>query len=74
MGPSRHYKLGLDLGSASIGWAVVVPSERVVDCGVRVFGTGVNSAVFEKGQEGSSNNVVRRMARLQRRQLFQVPQ
>jgi CRISPR-associated endonuclease Csn1 len=61
--------LGLDLGSASIGWAIVEPNKRVVDCGVRIFDPGVNLEAFSKGQEGSSNNVARRMARLHRRQL-----
>ena len=63
------YVLGLDLGSASIGWAIVEPSKKVVDCGVRIFDPGVNLEMFNKGQEGSSNNLVRRMARLHRRQL-----
>lgn len=63
------YVLGLDLGSASIGWAIVEPNKRVVDCGVRIFDPGVNLEAFTKGQEGSSNNVARRMARLHRRQL-----
>ena len=63
------YVLGLDLGSASIGWAVVEPNKQVIDCGVRIFDPGVDLEMFNKGQEGSSNNVVRRMARLHRRQL-----
>ncbi len=63
------YILGLDLGSASIGWAVVETNERVVDCGVRVFDPGVNLEEFTKGAEGSSNNTTRRLARLHRRQL-----
>ncbi|HVZ17709.1 MAG TPA: hypothetical protein VG897_11360, partial [Terriglobales bacterium] len=63
------YILGLDLGSASIGWAVVEPNKRVVDSGVRIFDPGVNLEDFARGAEGSSNNVVRRTARLHRRQL-----
>lgn len=63
------YVLGLDLGSASIGWAIVEPNKKVIDCGVRIFDPGVNLEMFNKGQEGSSNNLVRRMARLHRRQL-----
>ena len=63
------YVLGLDLGSASIGWAIIEPGKSVVDCGVRIFDPGVNPEMFNKGQEGSSNNLVRRTARLHRRQL-----
>jgi CRISPR-associated endonuclease Csn1 len=65
----ESYVLGLDLGSASIGWAIVEPNKKVIDCGVRIFDPGVNLEMFNKGQEGSSNNLVRRMARLHRRQL-----
>lgn len=63
------YILGLDLGSASIGWAMVEANQRLLDCGVRIFDPGVNLDDFTKGREGSSNNVVRRTARLHRRQL-----
>ena len=63
------YTLGLDLGSASIGWAIVHADERIVDCGVRIFDPGVNLEEFTKGIEGSSNNTNRRTARLHRRQL-----
>lgn len=65
----NSYTLGLDLGSASIGWAIVEPTRKVIDCGVRIFDPGVNLDDFTKGRDGSSNNVVRRMARLHRRQL-----
>ncbi len=65
---ARH-TLGLDLGSASIGWAIVEDDKRLVDCGVRVFDPGVNLEGFTKGIEGSSNNTTRRTARLHRRQL-----
>lgn len=63
------YTLGLDLGSASIGWALVEDQKRLIDCGVRIFDPGVNLEEFTKGIEGSSNNTTRRMARLHRRQL-----
>ena len=63
------YTLGLNLGSASIGWALVEDQKRLIDCGVRIFDPGVNLGEFTKGIEGSSNNTTRRMARLHRRQL-----
>ena len=65
----ESYVLGLDLGSASIGWALVEPNKKVIDCGVRIFDPGVDLETFQKGKEGSSNNVARREARLHRRQL-----
>jgi CRISPR-associated endonuclease Csn1 len=62
--------LGLDLGSTSIGWSLAEPGgQRVVRAGVRIFDPGVELEKFERGEEGSSNNVVRRTARLHRRQL-----
>lgn len=43
--------LGLDLGTNSIGWAVVNEEEqKIVDCGVFLFQEGVK---IEKGKEGS---------------------
>lgn len=62
--------LGLDLGSGSIGWALTdIQNKRIVAAGVRVFDPGVDTAMFEKGEPGSSKNVARRAARLRRRQL-----
>src|SRR5208282_4242417 len=66
----RHYILGLDIGSASLGWALIdvpdgVPS-GIVAAGVRVFDPGVDGDI-DSGQD-ESRNKVRRDARLQRRQ------
>lgn len=61
--------LGLDIGSASIGWALIDPqSQKIEATGVRIFDAGVDAIAFEKGQPGASNNTVRRQKRLQRRQ------
>jgi CRISPR-associated endonuclease Csn1 len=59
------YTLGLDIGSNSIGWALLDVGERptIVGMGVRVFPEGVNK---EKGQE-KSKNATRREARGARR-------
>jgi len=66
---ASSYTLGLDLGTASLGWAVVDGlSQRVLDAGVRIFEPAVDATKFERGQEGASKNVARRTARLQRRQ------
>ncbi len=59
--------LGLDLGTNSIGWALVDDTEkRIVDIGVRIFPEGVN---LEKGKE-VSKNATRREKRQLRRQNF----
>lgn len=53
---------GLDIGIASVGWAVLNES-RVVNLGVRAFDKA------ETAKEGESLNLARRMARLMRRRL-----
>ncbi|MDL1864177.1 type II CRISPR RNA-guided endonuclease Cas9 [Betaproteobacteria bacterium PRO5] len=53
---------GLDIGIASVGWAVLAP-DRIVDLGVRTFDKA------ETAKEGESLNKVRRDARLMRRRL-----
>jgi len=66
------YVLGIDLGSASLGWAAVgleqggIPS-KLLRAGVRIFDPAVTGDI-EKGQD-ESNAVARRSARLIRRQL-----
>lgn len=53
--------LGLDMGTNSIGWALIDPdSKKIVGTGVRIFPEGIN----EKNQE--SRNLQRRSARLNR--------
>lgn len=61
-----NYILGLDIGIASVGWAVIEIDEqempkRLIDVGVRVFEKA------ETAKEGESLNKVRREARSQRR-------
>ncbi len=53
---------GLDIGIASVGWAVL-GEDRIVDLGVRCFDKA------ETAKEGDSLNLVRRSARLMRRRL-----
>jgi CRISPR-associated endonuclease Csn1 len=53
---------GLDIGIASVGWAVLAPN-RIVALGVRAFDKA------ETAKEGDSLNLVRRSARLMRRRL-----
>lgn len=53
---------GLDIGIASVGWAVLGES-RIIDLGVRCFDKA------ETADKGESLNLARRMARLLRRRL-----
>src|SRR6056297_234602 len=62
--------LGLDLGTNSIGWAVVdLSKQKIVDTGVRIFPEGINRETLGKEV---SKNVVRREARQIRRQHFRT--
>lgn len=56
---------GLDIGMASVGWAVLAES-RIVALGVRAFDKA------ETAKEGESLNLARRSARLMRRRLQQA--
>lgn len=63
---SIKYRLGLDMGTNSIGWAAVKIDEKgnpvgVLDMGVRIFPDGRDE------QSKQSNAVDRRVARGQRR-------
>ncbi len=57
------YSIGLDIGIASVGWAVLA-EDRIVDLGVRVFDKA------ETADKGESLNLQRRSARLLRRRLY----
>lgn len=59
---SNALTFGLDIGIASVGWAVL-GENRIVDLGVRAFDKA------ETAKEGDSLNLVRRTARLMRRRL-----
>jgi CRISPR-associated endonuclease Csn1 len=72
---NAEFVLGLDLGTNSLGWAVVelVDGEPagLIRAGVRVFEAGMEGNI-ESGQE-QSKNLKRRDARLHRRQLCVAP-
>ena len=64
--PAMHYRLGLDLGSSSIGWCMVRLDHddqpcAIIRMGVRIFPDGRNP------KDGSSLAVTRRLARQARR-------
>ncbi|MEX0968597.1 MAG: type II CRISPR RNA-guided endonuclease Cas9 [Bacteroidia bacterium] len=60
--------LGLDLGTNSIGWAVVDNISKTIDAGVTTFQRGV--AVKQDGSNEEPLNVAKRKARQMRRQVF----
>jgi len=60
------YTLGIDMGVASIGWAVISKDDTFIDCGVRVFPAGVDN--FNSSKEKHPNQD-RRAARGMRRRI-----
>jgi CRISPR/Cas system Type II protein with McrA/HNH and RuvC-like nuclease domain len=60
---SEHRIIGLDIGIASVGWAVITPN-RILNLGVRAFDKA------ETDKEGDSLNLKRRAARLMRHRIF----
>ena len=72
--------LGLDLGTNSIGWAIVegnINSEgqvseyhSILDSGVRIFPEGLEPDTIGKGQNEKSRNAKRREFRQKRRQFY----
>jgi len=72
----RKYTLGLDLGSASLGWALVELDDsdnpvRLMDASVRIFDPGVvgGEAEIQKGRDKSKASE-RRSARQTRKQTY----
>jgi CRISPR-associated endonuclease Csn1 len=69
---TKEYVLGIDLGSNSLGWAMIglIDGEpaQLIRAGVRIFDAGMDGDL-ESGQE-ESRNKARRDARLHRRQLW----
>ena len=59
----NQYVFGLDIGIASVGWAVL-DEQRIVDLGMRCFDKA------ETAKEGDPLNLTRRQARLLRRRLY----
>jgi len=60
--------LGLDLGTNSIGWALIEEDKAIKDIGVRIFHEGVEN--LGEGQNEMSKNASRTAARGIRRQIF----
>lgn len=63
--------LGLDLGTNSIGWAVVdKEGKKLLDLGVRIFPEGVVKESIGQGDKEQSKNATRRDKRQLRRQFY----
>ncbi len=72
--------LGLDLGTNSIGWAIVEADinikgqvekyTSIIDSGVRIFPEGLEPDTIGKGQNEKSRNAKRREFRQKRRQFY----
>lgn len=63
--------LGLDLGTNSIGWAVVDDEQhKILGMGSRIFPEGVKADTIGKGDKEESKNAARRNSRQQRRQYY----
>ena len=68
---TNNLTLGLDLGSNSLGWALIENEDngqkRIIDKGVRIFEAGLDN--LEQDGRGESRNAARRDARSSRRRL-----
>ncbi len=63
--------LGLDLGTNSIGWAVVEDEkQKILGMGSRIFPEGVVAKTIGTGEKEESKNAARRNSRQQRRQYY----
>ncbi|WP_281637719.1 type II CRISPR RNA-guided endonuclease Cas9 [Flavobacterium marginilacus] len=63
--------LGLDLGTNSIGWAIVDDiNNKIIDSGVRIFPEGVVAKTIGQGEKEESKNASRRNSRQQRRGFY----
>lgn len=65
--------LGLDLGTNSIGWAIIESDKnKIINSGVRIFPEGIEPETQGKGDKEMSKNANRREARQSRRQNFRT--
>jgi CRISPR-associated endonuclease Csn1 len=63
--------LGLDLGTNSIGWAIVDDlNSKIIDTGVRIFPEGVIAKTIGSGDKEESKNAKRRESRQARRSFY----
>ncbi|MGL5723460.1 type II CRISPR RNA-guided endonuclease Cas9 [Cetobacterium sp.] len=57
----QNFRLGLDIGIASVGWAVVTENDTIVDAGVRLFPEGGSTSTSaERRVKRASRRLLRR--------------
>lgn len=63
-----EFRLGLDIGIASVGWGIVDQNDNIIDAGVRLFpeGGGKRNAADRRGKRCARRLLRRRMHRLER--------
>lgn len=65
--------LGIDLGTNSIGWAVIDDEQRkILNTGVRIFPEGIEPTTIGQGDKEKSKNATRRDNRQIRRQNYRT--
>lgn len=58
---NKKFRLGLDIGIASVGWAIVDENESIIDAGVRLFPEGGSSVTsIERRVKRASRRLLRR--------------
>ncbi len=62
--------IGLDIGTTSVGWAIIEEGKEIIKTGVHIFPVGVRDDKYLKSGTEESKNVARRTARMARRLLF----
>jgi len=68
MQKQSYVVLGLDIGTTSVGWALVdIKRHVIIDMGVRIFPVGLNEDKYKKSHVEEPTNVARRTARGARR-------
>jgi len=58
-----NYTLGIDMGVASIGWAVVSVADKFIDSGVRIFPAGLDNFNSSKEKHPNQDRRISRGAR-----------
>lgn len=60
------YRLGLDIGIASVGWGIVDENNKIVDAGVRLFPEASGDNLVRRTRRGARRLLRRRNHRLER--------
>ena len=66
MEKNEKYRLGLDIGIASVGWGIVNENNEIVDAGVRLFPEASGDNLSRRTRRGARRLLRRRNHRLER--------